>query len=90
MPSILDTTAQTFREMSRLEGFVRSKTAEGRAQLWVLGLFPFGLMYALNAIRPGYFDPLTENMVGYVLSFFAGVCWIGSIIVARKVLSVDI
>lgn len=90
LPQILDTTAQTFREMSRLEGFVRSKTAEGKAQLWVLALFPFGLMYALNTVRPGYFDPLTSSVIGYILVVVAGVCWIGSIVLARKVLSVDV
>jgi tight adherence protein B len=90
LPTILDTTAATFREMSRLEGFVRSKTAEGKAQLWVLAIFPFGLMYALNAVRPGYFDQLTESVVGYIVAVVAGFCWVGSIVLARKVLTVDI
>lgn len=90
LPAILDTTAATFREMARLEGFVRSKTAEGKAQLWVLAIFPFGLMYALNAVRPGYFEPLSGSIIGYIVAVGAGLCWIGSIILARKVLTVDI
>ncbi len=90
LPQILDTTASTFREMSRLEGFVRSKTAEGKAQLFVLAMFPFGMMYALNAMQPGYFDILNKSVTGYVLCVLAGVFWIASLVVARKVLAVDI
>lgn len=90
LPQILDTTASTFREMSRLEGFVRSKTAEGKAQLWVLALFPFAMVYALNAMQPGYFNELSANITGYIVAIAAGVFWIASLVVARKVLAVDL
>ena len=58
LPKILETTAGSLREMRRLEGVVRTKTAEGKMQLWVLGVFPFILMFALDAVSPGYFEPL--------------------------------
>jgi tight adherence protein B len=90
LPQILDTTAATFREMGRLEGFVRSKTAEGKAQLFVLAVFPFGLIYALNALQPGYFNELSSGVLGYIVSILAGVFWIASLLVARKILNVDI
>lgn len=90
LPQALETTAGNFREMARLEGFVRSKTAEGRAQLWVLAVFPFLLVYALNAVRPGYFDPLTESIAGYGVVFVAALAWVGSLLAARKVLAVDV
>lgn len=90
LPQILDTTASTFREMSRLEGFVRSKTAEGKAQLFVLAIFPFGMMYMLNTVQPGYFDELSASLTGYIVSVLAGVFWIASLVLARKVLTVDI
>lgn len=90
LPQILDTTASTFREMSRLEGFVRSKTAEGKAQLFVLATFPFGMIYALSALQPGYFDELSSGIVGYIVAILAGMFWIASLLLARKVLSVDI
>jgi tight adherence protein B len=90
LPKILATTAETLREMSRLEGVVRSKTAEGKAQMWVLALFPFLLVLALNAMKEGYFDPLTHSVAGYVVSTVAAVFWIASLVVARKVLAVDV
>ncbi len=90
LPRILETTSESLREMARLEGVVRSKTAEGKAQLWVLALFPFVMIFALNAVREGYFEPLTESVTGYVVALVAAGFWVSSLVVARKVLAVDV
>jgi tight adherence protein B len=87
---VLETTALAIREMSRLEGVVKTKTAEGKAQLWVLGLLPLVLMFALHNMQPGYFDPLRDNIIGWIISFVAGTFWVTSIAMARKILQVDI
>lgn len=90
LPKVLETTANTLREMRRLEGVVRTKTAEGKAQLWVIGALPFGMLIGLNVIFPGYFIPLTQTILGYLVIFFCTVCWASAILLARKVLNVDI
>jgi tight adherence protein B len=90
MPRILETTAGTMREMLRLEGVVQTKTAEGKAQLWVLACVPFALTAMLNWMQPGYFDPLRDSFIGWVLLVIAGICWLASLLLARKVLTVDV
>jgi tight adherence protein B len=90
LPKILDTTAATLREMSRLEGVVRTKTAEGKMQLWVLAIFPLGLVLAFNGVKPDYFDPLTANFIGYIIIVAALGFWLASLVTARKILNVDI
>jgi len=90
LPTILETTANTLREMARLEGVVRTKTAEGKAQMWVMAAFPFVMILALDMVSPGYFAPLEASIIGYVIAFFAGGFWLASLLVARKVLSVDV
>lgn len=90
LPRILDTTSSTLREMARLEGVVRAKTAEGKAQAWVLAVFPFLLVLAINGISPGYFQPLSDSVIGWGLAFLAGTFWVASLFVARKVLAVDL
>jgi tight adherence protein B len=89
LPRVLETTAGTLREMRRLEGVVRSKTAEAKAQLWVIALMPFGLLVGLNQIWPGYFDPLTQSIFGYIVIIACTTFWVSSLVLARKVLSVD-
>ena len=91
LPKVLETTAGTLREMRRLEGVVRTKTAEGKMQLWVIAMMPFGLLMGLNVLWPGYFAPLTHGgITGYIIIIACSSFWVASIVLARKVLNVDI
>jgi tight adherence protein B len=90
LPLVLETTAGTIREMRRLETVVQARTGEGRAQLWVLAAFPFGICVLFNVVSPGYFDPLQDSVVGYLIVGVAAVFWLASLIMARQVLTVDI
>jgi len=90
LPKILDSTASSLREMARLEGVVRTKTAEGKAQLWVLAIFPAALVVAFNAVKDGYFDPLTQSLAGFIVIALAVFFWIASLVVARRILNVDV
>ncbi|HTJ84720.1 MAG TPA: type II secretion system F family protein [Polyangiaceae bacterium] len=90
MPKILDTMAGSLREMNRLEGVVRTKTAEAKYQLYVLAFTPAVILLAFDAVKDGYFDPLTESVTGFVIIFIAAGLWIASIVTARRILDVDI
>ncbi len=90
LSAVLETTASTIREMNRLEGSVKTKTSEGRAQLWVLALFPFVLCFMFNWAQPGYFQPLQDSMVGYIVTTIAALFWMASLVVAHRILAVDI
>jgi tight adherence protein B len=87
---ILETTAETLREMNRLLGVVRSKTAEGKAQLWLLVTLPAGVLFVFDLVSDGYFAPLTRSAAGFTVIAVAVVLWVLSLVVARKVLAVDI
>lgn len=89
LPKVLETTAQTLREMKRLEGVIRTKTADGRMQLWVIGAMPLVFILAFGVMWPGYFDPLTKSLVGYGIIAFVAVAWVSALVLARKVLAVD-
>jgi tight adherence protein B len=90
LPKVLETTSSTLREMARLDGVIKTKTAEGKMQLWVIGVMPLGLSFALNWAFPGYLNMMTTTFAGYVLLIAIAGCWIGSLILARKVLSIDL
>ncbi|MBX3186199.1 MAG: type II secretion system F family protein, partial [Labilithrix sp.] len=90
LPVVLERTASTIREMNRLVGVVRTKTGEGRMQLWVLAAFPVLIIFGFNAVQPGYFDPLQSSVAGQLAVGVAATLWIGSLLVARKVLAVDV
>ncbi len=87
---ILEESAATLREMSRLEGVVRTKTAEGKSQAYVLGGIPFVLLGALYMVDPHWLTPLGETTLGYIIIGVATSLWLGAIILARKILAVDV
>ena len=90
LPKVLESTSASLREMARLDGVIRTKTAEGKMQLWVIGALPIVLSFGLNYGFPNYLDLLTSTIPGYMISIAVGMCWVGALILARKVLSIDI
>lgn len=90
LTKVLETTAATLREVARLQGVLRSKTAEGKAQMLILALTPAVIVYGFNVANPGYFDPLLRSFTGSVVIAIAVVLWLASLIVARQVLKVQI
>jgi len=76
--------------MARLEGVIRTKTAEGKMQLWVIGFMPLVLSFALNYAFPGYLELLTASLIGYCIAIAVAVCWVSALVLARKVLDIDI
>ncbi len=90
LPQVLESGAATLREMHRLEGVVRSKTSEARAQLWVLGGFPYVLAFGFHAVDPYYFTPLQSGVLGALILTVAGCLWLSAVLAARRILKVDI
>lgn len=90
LPEILETTASTLREMARLDGVLRSKTAEARMQMWTLALLPVLIVAGFDMASPGYFKPLTDTPLGQLLIGIAIVCWITAILLGRKIMAVEL
>jgi tight adherence protein B len=88
LTKVLETTAATLREATRLQGVLRTKTAESKAQMLVMALFPVFVVYGFSRAVPGFFDPLLVSATGHMLIAVACVLWLASIIVAYRLLSV--
>jgi tight adherence protein B len=87
---ILEESADALREMSRLEGVVKAKTADGRMQAYVLAGMPFALLAAIHFIDPTWLDALGGSALGYLIIGAAGALWILGFLSARKILAVDV
>ena len=90
LPKVLEATANSLREMARLDGVVKTKTAEGKMQLWVLGFLPAVFMVVLNYITPGYFKPLMGSVFGIMSVAVMGSMWVAALVMARNILNVDV
>ncbi len=90
LSGILEETARSIREMSRLEGVIRTKTAEGRSQALVMGLVPPFLTLALHKIDPTWLEPLWHDPIGWILLGIAAMLEISAVALIRKIMAVDI
>ncbi len=91
LPSLLEETASAIRERMRLEAVVRKQTAMGRAQMVVLFLGPPVIVYMFRRVEPDFFEPLfNSGVIGYGLAGVALVFWAASLILARRILAVEV
>jgi len=67
LAEIMGTTVSTMRERAELRGTVRVLSAEGRFSAWILSALPFLVGGFLFVFRPGYFDPMTQSLVGWIM-----------------------
>lgn len=90
LSAILEETAASIREMTRLEGVLRAKTAEGRSQAYVLGAIPFFLVAAIHYVDPHWLEPLGQTTLGAIVTVTSTALWLGAILIARRILAVDL
>lgn len=90
LPEMLEGAAAALRELARLEGVVRTKTAEGKAQAFVIGMIPVPMVLGMNSMDPHFFEPLTRSFLGNLIVAGVGVLWAAAVLSARKILDVDV
>jgi tight adherence protein B len=90
LSATLETSAAALREMARLEGVVRTKTAEARAQGVVIAVIPFPMFATLHAIDPRFLRPVLETSVGHIVLAVATLAWLAAVLAARRIAQVDI
>lgn len=89
LASTLQRTSENLREVVRLEGVLRTKTAEGKLQARVIALVPFPLLGLLHWIDPDYFAPLQTSPWGGVLCLLSLTLWLGAVWLGKKILAFD-
>ncbi|MGC8460878.1 MAG: type II secretion system F family protein [Candidatus Dormibacteria bacterium] len=68
LAEILDTIAFTIRERVRIEGEIRTLTAQARTSGYIITALPIGVAVLLYFIEPSYFTPLVSTTFGWILS----------------------
>ncbi len=66
LAEILDTIAFTIRERVRIQGEIRTLTAQARVSGIIITLLPFGLAGVLELISPSYFGPMLTETLGHI------------------------
>jgi tight adherence protein B len=86
LTEILSRTSHVIRDRMRIEGEVKTRTAQGRLTGWILGLLPVVMLVLINIISPGYSHVLFHDPVGQNLMYAgATLIAIGAFIIRRIV-----
>jgi tight adherence protein B len=71
LAEILDRIAHTIRERLKIQGEIRTHTAQGRLTGYILCALPVVMLLVINWINPGYSDVLVDTPTGHMI------CYIG-------------
>ena len=90
LTQILDRATTVIRERIRIEGEVRSYTAQGRLTGWILAALPVVMLGLINVMTPGYTHVLFTDPLGQKLMYAgAGFITVGALII-RKIVDVKV
>jgi tight adherence protein B len=90
LTDILDRASHVIRERVRIEGEVRTHTAQGRLTGWILALLPVVMLVFINIVSPGYSAVLFHDPTGQKMCYTgAAMIVVGSLII-RKIVDVQV
>lgn len=88
---VLDRTVFVIRERQRIQGEIRTQTAQGRMTGWILTLLPVILMGLINFMDPGYSRVLFTDPTGHLLLYgAAALIGLGAFIINRIINGIDV
>jgi tight adherence protein B len=90
LTEILDRTSHVIRERVRIDGEVRTRTAQGRLTGWILGLLPVVMLCLISIVTPGYTTVLFHDPVGQKLLGAGTVLIVLGTLIIRKVVDIEV
>jgi tight adherence protein B len=97
LAEILDSIAYTIRERIRIQGEIRTLTAQQRLSGYVVGFLPIGLAGFLFVAAPHFMDPMFAKPpealglpLGMVILFFGGFMMFIGFMLIRKIVDIEV
>ncbi len=90
LTEILDRTTEVIRERIRIQGEIRTYTAQGRLTGWILSGLPVGLLGVISVSSPSYTHVLFYDPLGQKLLYTAaGLIVLGGLLI-RKIVDIKV
>jgi tight adherence protein B len=97
LAEILDSIAFTIRERVRIQGEIRTLTAQQRLSGYVVGFLPIGLAAFLFIGAPGFMDPMFDNPpgllglpAGMIILFIGGFMMFIGFLAIRRIVDIEV
>lgn len=90
LSSTLEHASAALRESARLEGVLRTRTAEGRGQVLVLASVPFLLCVMIAWLDRSWFEPMLNQQVGQAILAACALAWSFATVWAHHIAKADL
>jgi tight adherence protein B len=91
LAEILDRTANTIRERLKIQGEIRTHTAQGRMTGYILCALPIVMLVVINLINPGYSKMLLDTDMGQKLVYIGlGLLVTGGLIIRQIINGIEV
>jgi len=87
---VLDSIANTIRERIKIQGQIKTLTAQGKISGLIIGLLPFVIGGIISIINPGYVKILFYDPMGQVMLGVGLISQCIGMMVIRKIINIDI
>jgi tight adherence protein B len=87
---VLEKNVHTIRERIKIQGQIKTLTAQGKMSGTVVALLPLGLSGMLSLVNPGYMTPLFTTPIGIALLCIAGVSMLIGFLLITKITTIEV
>lgn len=91
LAEILDRTVRVIRERLRIQGEIKTHTAQGRLTGWILCSLPVVMLVLINMINPGYSKVLFNESFGRALLYVGiGLLTVGALLIRQIINGIEV
>ncbi len=90
LTEIFEKISATIRERMRIEGRIKTLTAQGRLQGIIVGAMPVAIGFAMMLVDPEMMVPFLHSMLGLGIIIAVGVLILCGALVIRKIINIDV
>jgi tight adherence protein B len=91
LAEILDRTVAVIRDRLRIQGEIKTHTAQGRLTGYILCALPVVMMVVINMVNPGYSNILLDTPLGHEIIYVGlGLLTIGALIIRQIINGIEV
>jgi tight adherence protein B len=91
LAEILDRIVNVIRERMRIQGEIRTHTAQGRMTGYILCSLPVVMMVIINLVNPGYSNVLLQTPLGHKILYIGiGLLSVGGLIIRQIINGIEV
>jgi tight adherence protein B len=90
LTEVFDRIAATIRERQRIEGKIKSLTAQGKLQGMVVGAMPLLLGFALYVVDPGMMLGFVKSVIGLAVLVVIVIMELIGAFIIKKIVTIDV